>query len=122
MSRSTINQYGYAIKAYHKMLGDKVEFKRLSSYNYLPLYFSADEVERIFDTVRNIKHLAVLKTRFYGCLRVSELCNLNDEDIDLEGLTLDNINELIYYRFRYIFLWKGVAAYQGHRASSCVCP
>lgn len=30
----------------------------------------------------------MLQTLFYGCLRASELCNLNDEDLDLKTLTL----------------------------------
>jgi integrase/recombinase XerD len=88
LSRSTLNQYGYATKAYHKMLGNEVEFKRIEPNNHIPLYFSADDVDRIFDTIRNLKHLAMLKVLFYGCLRATELCNLNDEDVDLQTLTL----------------------------------
>jgi integrase/recombinase XerD len=88
LGRSTLNQYGYAIKAYHSMIGVKVEYKRLSPYNYLPLYFTAEEVDRIFSAVKNLKHLAILKTLFYGCIRASELCNLNDEDLDLNSLTI----------------------------------
>jgi integrase/recombinase XerD len=70
------------------MIGNDVKHKRLSPDNYLPLYFTADEVDKIFSVIENIKRLAMLETLFYGCLRVSELCNLNDEDLDLNSLTL----------------------------------
>jgi len=30
----------------------------------------------------------MLQTLFYGCLRASELCNLNDDDLDLKARTL----------------------------------
>jgi integrase/recombinase XerD len=36
----------------------------------------------------NIKHLAMLKTMFYAGLRASELCNLDDSDVDLKALTV----------------------------------
>ncbi len=88
LSRSTLNQYGFAIKAYHQMLGDQIEFKRITPNNTIPYFFSEEEVNKIFSVIYNIKHLAILKTLFFGCLRASELCNLDDEDIDLKSLTI----------------------------------
>jgi integrase len=32
--------------------------------------------------------MAMLNVLFYGCLRASELCQLNDEDVDFKSLTL----------------------------------
>jgi integrase/recombinase XerD len=43
---------------------------------------------RIFSVINNIKHFAMLQTIFYGCLRASELCNLDDNDLDIKSLTL----------------------------------
>ena len=54
----------------------------------LPFYFDQDEVLRIFEACHNLKHLAMLQTLFYGCLRASELCNLDDRDLDLKSLTI----------------------------------
>lgn len=88
LSRSTINQYNYAIKAYHAMLGESISVKRLEPNNKIPYFFSADEVFKIFSAINNIKHLAMLKTLFFGCLRASELCALNDEDLDLKSQTV----------------------------------
>jgi integrase/recombinase XerD len=88
MSRSTLNQYGYAIKAYHEMIGRELKYTRIKMDNQIPYYFTSEDVEKIFSKVNNIKHLAMLQTLFYGCLRASELCNLNDEDLDLNSLTV----------------------------------
>jgi integrase/recombinase XerD len=88
LSRSTLNQYGYSIKAYHQMLGEDVEFSRMIPNNRLPYYFTNEDVYTIFSSINNIKHLAMLQTLFYGCLRASELCNLNDDDLDMKDLTL----------------------------------
>jgi integrase/recombinase XerD len=88
LSRSTLNQYGYAIKAYHQMLGDQVDFARITPNNTIPYFFTGEEINKIFSVICNIKHLAMLKTLFFGCLRASELCNLDDEDIDLKSLTI----------------------------------
>jgi integrase/recombinase XerD len=88
ISRSTLNQYAYALKAFHKMLGDELPIVRIEPNNHIPYYFSAEEVSKIFTVCNNLKHLAMLKTLFYGCLRASELCNLDIEDIDLKSLTI----------------------------------
>ncbi|MCJ7445890.1 MAG: site-specific integrase [Methanotrichaceae archaeon] len=88
ISRSTLNQYAYAIKAYHKMYGEVFSFKRLNPNNQITYFFSSEEILRIFDVCNNLKHCAMLATLFYGALRVSELCNLNVEDVDLKTLTI----------------------------------
>jgi len=88
LSRSSVNNCCFAIKNYHKMLGQDVKFPFLKRTNTIPYYFTADEVCRIFDQVNNIKHLAMFKAAFYGCLRASELCNLDLEDLDLDRLAL----------------------------------
>jgi integrase/recombinase XerD len=51
-------------------------------------YFTEEEVILIFGVCHNLKHLAMLQTLFYGCLRASELCNLDDEDLDLKKATI----------------------------------
>jgi len=35
-----------------------------------------------------LKHYTILNVLFYACLRASELCSLNDEDVDLNALTI----------------------------------
>jgi integrase/recombinase XerD len=88
LARSTLNNYSFAIKTYHKMLGDSVELPFLKRNDELPYYFDSEDVLKIFSACSNMKHYAMLQTLFYGCLRASELCNLDDSDVDLKALTL----------------------------------
>ncbi len=88
VSRSTLNQYGYAIKAYHSMLGEDIPYTRLKLNNLIPYYFTSDEVLKIFSVCTNLKHYAMLNLIFYGTLRVSELCAIDDIDINFKDLTV----------------------------------
>lgn len=88
LARQTINNYCIAIKSFHGMLGDKVSFPFLRISDTIPYYFSQDDVVRIFSVCRNLKHYTMLNVLFYACLRASELCSLNDEDVDLNALTI----------------------------------
>ncbi|MFB3764850.1 MAG: tyrosine-type recombinase/integrase [Methanotrichaceae archaeon] len=88
LSRSTLNQYGYAMKAYHKMLGEDVKFTRIEPNNQIPFYFTNEDVDKIFSVIYNLKHLAIFQTLFFGCLRATELCNIDDEDLNLKDLTI----------------------------------
>jgi integrase/recombinase XerD len=54
----------------------------------LPYYFDENDILKIFSSCRNLKHLTILKTLFYGCLRASELCNLDLPDLDIKSQTL----------------------------------
>ncbi len=53
-----------------------------------PYYFDEKDVLALFRVCSNIKHLAMLQTLFYGCLRSSEMCKLDDGDLDLKTKTL----------------------------------
>jgi integrase/recombinase XerD len=88
LSNSSIANYCFAMKNYHKMLGQDIKFPYLKRANEIPFYFTSSEVNKIFDQINNLKHLAMFKTAFFACLRASELCNLNVEDINLDKLAL----------------------------------
>jgi len=88
LSRSSVNNYCFAVKNFHSMLGQNVEFPFLKRTNEIPYFFTSSEANRIFDQINNIKHLAMFKTAFYACLRASELCNLDVEDINLDRQAL----------------------------------
>ena len=87
-ARNTINQYAYTLRLFHRMHGEELQVKRLSTNDKIPYFFSAEEIAKIFDACNNLKHLAMLKTMFFAYLRVSELCYLDIEDIDLKTLTI----------------------------------
>jgi integrase/recombinase XerD len=88
LSRSSVNNYCFAVKNLHKMMGQDVEFPFLKRSNEIPYFFTSMDVNKIFDQINNIKHLAMFKTAFYACLRASELCNLDVEDLNLDKLAL----------------------------------
>lgn len=88
LSRSTINNYSFSIRKYHEMLGQKLSFTFIKPNNTIPYYFDESEIAEIFHKCNNLKHLAMLKTMFYASLRASELCNLDDSDVDLKALTI----------------------------------
>ena len=88
LSRSSINNYCFAIKKYHELLGESVSFPYLNRNKILPFYFDEDDVLKIFSSCHNLKHYAMLQTLFYGCLRASELCNLDDSDVDFKTRTI----------------------------------
>ena len=61
LSNSSVANYSYAMKRYHKMLGQDVKFPYLKRANEIPYFFTATETNRIFDQINNIKHLAIFQ-------------------------------------------------------------
>lgn len=88
LAGSTIDNYITSIKKYHQMLGQEISIPYLKRSEGIPYYFDEEDVIKIFCVIHNIKHLAMLNVLFFGCLRASELTNLDDEDIDLGSMTL----------------------------------
>lgn len=88
LARGTVNARGAAFKAFYKMQGTNLELPYLKVSNKIPYYFSEEEVLAIFNACTNLKHYAMLSLTFYCMLRVSDLSNLEDSDIDLKSLSL----------------------------------
>jgi len=70
------------------MNGKSVDFNFVRPANSIPYFFVESDISKIFSVCNNLKHLVMLQTLFYGCLRASELCSLNDCDLDLKSLSL----------------------------------
>jgi len=88
LSRSSINNYCFSIKKYYEMCGKTIDFSFVRPMNTIPYFFDENDIDKIFSVCSNLKHLAMLQTLFYGCLRASELCSLDDSDLDLKSLSL----------------------------------
>jgi len=88
LSPSSMNNYSFAFKNYYKMLGEAIELPFMPRCDNLPYYFDQEDVVKIFNACGNLKHKTMLMVLFYGCLRSSELCNLDDKDVDLKSLTI----------------------------------
>jgi hypothetical protein len=65
LARNTINNYIIAIKAYHRMLDQPLDDLNILR-NY---YFEEEDIRRIFEVVKNLKHKAMLTLMFFTCLR-----------------------------------------------------
>jgi len=88
LSRSAINNFVAAILKYHAMINKPVKLKFIKLNNALPYYFDQSDILNIFNKCNNIKHYAMLKVLFFGCLRSGELCNLDLDDYDPDRSTL----------------------------------
>ena len=69
----------------------------------IPEILSREELERLFDAVRNPKHRALLMTAYSGGLRVGELVHLKVTDIHSERMTI-RINQGKGRKDRYTLL------------------
>jgi integrase/recombinase XerD len=92
------------------MLGEKVEIPILTRNETLPYYFTEDEIARFFSVIRNLKHPCMFQVLFCACLRASELCGLDDADLDLDKLTI-RVREGKGGRDGYAFLTDDCARY-----------
>ena len=88
LSASHINNTCFAIKKFYEMQSIVWSFKVLKTNDGIPYYFDETDILKIFSACTNIKHQAMLQTLFYGTLRSSELCRLEDTDLDLRKRTL----------------------------------
>lgn len=84
-SASYQNQVINAIKFYYEQVLDMpqrfYEIDRPNKERKLPLVMSEEEVVRLFDAVKNLKHKAILVTMYSCGLRISELLGLKLTDI-----------------------------------------
>jgi len=92
ISVSQQNQRINAIKFYYeKVLGRKREYHQLSrprKDEKLPTVLTLEEVDRILNLTKNLKHKCILMTIYSGGLRRSELINLKVEDIDSQRMLI----------------------------------
>jgi integrase/recombinase XerD len=70
------------------MRGQSLSFPFVKPMNTIPYFFDENDIDKLFNVCHNLKHLAMLQTLFFGSLRASELCKLDDGDLDLKALTL----------------------------------
>jgi integrase/recombinase XerD len=89
LARSSLNNLGFAVKHFYKMNGIDFTFHFMKPNDQIPYYFDESDIQAIFDaSSHHVKHLAMLQTLFYGCLRASELCALDIMDLNLQDTTL----------------------------------
>jgi integrase/recombinase XerD len=82
---SAQNQLVSALKFYFEKVLDKpkeyYDLERPKKRQILPNFLSEDEIKRLFQSVGNLKHKAILMLIYSAGLRLSEACNLLISDI-----------------------------------------
>lgn len=75
--------------------------------HYLPQILSVEETHRLFSVIKNTKHLAIIKTIYFGALRISEatniICRTGLSHIDADRKTL-LVKGAKGYKDRYVHL------------------
>ena len=85
---STLNQYINAVKFYYEKVLNRPRkvyaINRPRKQDRLPKVLSKGEVKRIFNQLHNKKHRLMVYFAYSSGLRLSEVCYLKPEDVDLE--------------------------------------
>ncbi len=105
LSWSTINQAVCAIRFFYRVtLGLDWAIERIphpKSERRLPVVLSPEEVARLLEALRNLKHRAILMTLYSGGLRASEAAGLRVSDVD-SGRMLVRIEQSKGRRDRFV--------------------
>lgn len=92
LAENTLHSRLNAIKFYYEQVlqQDKMiwEVPRAKRAILLPKVLSEDELRRMFASVRNLKHKAILFTAYSAGLRVSEVVRLRVQDIDSDRMEI----------------------------------
>lgn len=85
---STIGNNLFALKHYYEFIGKELKLKppkqRVKQVDFL----STIEAKSLLYKIDNFRNYAMVLVMLYGGLRVSEVCNLNREDVNFEEYTL----------------------------------
>jgi len=88
LARATVNIRRAALIAFYRSQGAELELPYFKPNSQIPYFFDEKDVAAIFNSCANLKHYTMLNLMFHCMLRISDLCNLQDDDIDLKTLTL----------------------------------
>jgi len=91
ISAQTRNLFLNAIKYFYRnvvKINEKIEIRSAKKNKSLPVVLSRNELKRIIEVTKNIKHRLLLSLAYGAGLRVSEGISLKVKDVDLEELTL----------------------------------
>ena len=92
VSPSTQNQYINAIKFYYEKVlrypKINIAIERPRKHNHLPKIISEQEVLQLLRATQNLKHKAITSLLYAAGLRVSEVINLNESNLDFINQTI----------------------------------
>jgi len=83
-ANSTIANIVSALNHYFQFLGKKIQLTPPRQHKRQPNFLTVEEAQALIKVVPNLRDRAVVMTLLYTGMRVSELCNLNVDDLCLE--------------------------------------
>lgn len=90
-SPQTINLYLNSIKFFYREVlkkSEKINLKFAKRNQKLPIVLSRNEITKLINLTKNLKHKLILTLSYGAGLRVNEVVNLKVCDINLEELTI----------------------------------
>jgi integrase/recombinase XerD len=85
---STIGNVLFALKHYYRFIGKDLDLKPPKRTVKQIDYLTVMEAKTLLYKIDNFRDYAMVRVMLYAGLRVSEVCNLNREDIDMEEFTI----------------------------------
>jgi len=87
-SKSTIRNMLFAMEHYFRFSGKEVHFDKPRMKRGLPHFLTEKDVQQLLFVIDSYRDFAIVSVLAYSGVRVSELCNLDVEDIDYQNRTL----------------------------------
>ncbi|MCK9612093.1 MAG: tyrosine-type recombinase/integrase [Bacteroidales bacterium] len=115
VSASFQNQIINAIKFYYEKVLGREKMKQISierpfKEKFLPVVLSEEEVQRLLNSIDNLKHKCILLTIYSAGLRISEVVNLKIKDIDRNRMDII-VHNAKGRKDRYTLLSKKLLGY-----------
>jgi integrase/recombinase XerD len=84
-ANSTIANIVYSLNHYFQFLGKKIKLTPPKNHKRQPNFLTVEEAQDLVKVVPNLRDRAIVMTLLYSGMRVSELCNLDFDDLHLEN-------------------------------------
>ncbi len=91
LSSASISLYANALNFLYTQIYKRINYTRIrhpKQPNRLPIILSREDINKILELTKNLKHRLILALTYSAGLRVSEVVSLKIQDIDLTSLTI----------------------------------
>jgi len=111
-ANSTIANIVYALNHYFRFLGKKIKLKPPKSHKRQPNFLTVEEAQDLVKVVPNLRDRAIVMALLYSGMRVSELCNLDFDDLHLEDQEIVVKDTKTYHDRKVVVSEKCVRAFE----------
>lgn len=111
-ANSTIANYVYALNHYFQFLGKKIKLKPPKSHKRHPNFLTVEEAQDLVKVVPHLRDRAIVMALLYSGMRVSELCNLDFDDLHLDDQEIVVRNTKTYHDRKVVVSEKCVKAFE----------